>query len=91
MAIKVAPKFESEEEAAKFWLEHDTSEYGDWSKAERPNAKSANHLVPVVIGQDEYSELTELAADRKTTLAETITQLIRRGLKDFRANPSAPL
>ena len=34
-ALKKIPKFKSNEDAGKFWLEHDTSQYFDLNKAER--------------------------------------------------------
>ena len=45
--LRKAPKFKTEEEAAKFWLDNDTTDYEDWSKAERPNRKHEAQLVPV--------------------------------------------
>ncbi len=89
--LKKAPNLETEEEAARFWLTHDTTDYVDWSKAERPNRKREAHVVPVSIPNDEFGQLTELAASRKKSLAETIGQLIRHSLKELRANPSARL
>lgn len=40
--LEPVPSFNSEEEERRFWETHDTSEYVDWSKAERlrlPNLK----------------------------------------------------
>lgn len=31
--LKTIPKFKSEEEEREFWLNHDSTEYLDWSKA----------------------------------------------------------
>lgn len=39
---KAVPKFRSEAEERRFWETHDSSDYVDWSKAERvrlPNLK----------------------------------------------------
>ena len=33
--LKPIPKFASEAEEAEFWMTHDTTEYVDWSKADR--------------------------------------------------------
>ena len=41
--FKTVPQFNSEAEERKFWQTHDSTEYVDWSKAERgvrfPNLK----------------------------------------------------
>ena len=92
--LKKIPKFKNDEEAGRFWLEHDSADYIDWSKAKRvalPNLKLSGHIVPVAIPDDEYSRLNELAAERKKSLAETIRQLLVRGMDELRADPSAHL
>ena len=33
--LKAVPKFRSHEEAGDFWMSHDTTEYLDWSKAQK--------------------------------------------------------
>lgn len=40
--LKPIPKFKTEKEWANFWMTHDSTEYVDWSKAQRavfPNLK----------------------------------------------------
>ena len=41
--LKKIPKFKSEKEEREFWQTHDSTEYADWSKAQRgirfPNLK----------------------------------------------------
>jgi hypothetical protein len=90
-ARKTAPKLKTEEEVAKFWLTHDSTDYVDWSKAEQPNLHRAGHVIPVAIPDDEYSQLSDLAAAKKKSLAETIGLLLKRSLKEMGANPAAPL
>ncbi len=92
--LKKIPKFKSDEEAGQFWLEHDSTDYIDWSKAKRvhmPNLKASGHVVPVAIPDDEYARLNDLATARKKSLAETIRHLLARGIDELRANPSARL
>src|SRR5437016_2965524 len=92
--LKTIPKFENDEEAGRFWLEHDSAEYIDWGKAKRislPNLKASGHVVPVAIPDEEYSRLNDLATERKKSLAETIRQLLVRGMDELRANPTARL
>ena len=41
------PEFKDEDEEIEFWSSHDTSDYVDWSKAERisfPNLKSTDDI-----------------------------------------------
>ena len=37
------PEFKSEDEERKFWAEHDSSEFVDWSKARRVPEPQAVH------------------------------------------------
>jgi len=50
------PIFESEAQEQEFWLRHDSTDYVDWSKAERvrfpnlkPSSKSISLRVPVAL------------------------------------------
>ena len=45
--LKPIPQFDNEDEERNFWATHDSSEYIDWSQAERsftfPNLKRSTH------------------------------------------------
>jgi predicted DNA binding CopG/RHH family protein len=46
--LKSIPRFRSEEEERQFWETHDSSDYVDWSKAERvrlPNLKPSTSSI----------------------------------------------
>ena len=46
--LKKVPKFENENEEREFWLSHDSSDYIDWTKAERvafPNIKPTTQSI----------------------------------------------
>jgi predicted DNA binding CopG/RHH family protein len=52
--LKKIPTFKSDEEEAKFWDTHDTTDYIDWSKAEqvvftnlKPSTQSISLRLPV--------------------------------------------
>jgi predicted DNA binding CopG/RHH family protein len=48
--IKPVPKFKSEAEEREFWETHDSTEYLDWSKAERvrfPNLKLSTQSISI--------------------------------------------
>ena len=47
---KLRPKFETEAEERKFWETHDSTDYVDWSKAERvrfPNLKPSTTAISI--------------------------------------------
>ncbi|MBI4064811.1 BrnA antitoxin family protein [Candidatus Gottesmanbacteria bacterium] len=47
--FKPIPRFKTEDEERKFWATHDSTEYIDWSKAQRvsfPNLKRTNFTPP---------------------------------------------
>jgi hypothetical protein len=89
--LKELPKFKSDEEFGQFVLDHDMTEYFDLSKAKPvvfPNLRRSPHVVPLSIPDDEFIQLNALAAQKKKSVGEFISQLIKRSLKDLRANPS---
>lgn len=46
--LKKIPKFKNEDEEAKFWNTHDSTEYFDWSKAKNvifPNLKPTSRSI----------------------------------------------
>lgn len=48
--LKTVPKFKSEAEERKFWETHDTTDYFDWSKAEKarfPNLKLSTQSISI--------------------------------------------
>ncbi len=48
--LKRVPDFKSEAEERKFWETHDSSDYVDWSKAERvrfPNLKPSTTAISI--------------------------------------------
>jgi len=64
MSKKKLPKFRSESEERAFWAEHDSTEYVDWSKAERlvlPNLKSSVKTISLRLPEHMLAELKVLA------------------------------
>ena len=48
--VKPIPRFKTEAEERKFWETHDSTEYVDWSKAERvrlPNLKPSTTAISI--------------------------------------------
>jgi predicted DNA binding CopG/RHH family protein len=81
--MKTIPKFQSEAEERKFWETHDSTEYLDWSKAERvrlPNLKPSSTAISLRLPNG-LLERIKIAANKrdvpyqsliKTWLAEKV-------------------
>ena len=64
MSKKQLPKFRSESEERAFWAKHDSTEYVDWSKAERlilPNLKPSVKTISLRLPEHMLAELKVLA------------------------------
>ncbi len=97
--MKKIPKFKSTEEEGKFWAEHDSTEYVDWSKAKRavfPNLKPSTKTISLRLPQSMIEELKLLANKRdvpyqsllKVFLAERIElELAKHRPKAAKARP----
>ncbi|NMA99382.1 MAG: hypothetical protein GX970_14975 [Phyllobacteriaceae bacterium] len=82
--LKPMPHFNNEEEERAFWESHDSTDYVDWSKAERvtmPNLKPSTTSISLRLPQSLLEEI-KVAANRrdvpyqsliKTWLAEKIS------------------
>ena len=53
--------------------------------------KRSEHIIPLQLPEDEYAQLSALAAARKKSVPDIIRHLIERSLKEIRTNPSARL
>lgn len=65
--MKTMPKFKTEEAERKFWAEHDSTEYVNWSKAKRavfPNLKPSTKTISLRLPQTMLEELKLLANKR---------------------------
>jgi predicted DNA binding CopG/RHH family protein len=66
-ALKPIPTFRSDEEAGEFWMTHDTTEYGDWTKARRvafPNLRPSTATISLRLPQGLLNDLRILANER---------------------------
>jgi len=65
--LKKIPDFKSEEEEAKFWNNHDSGEYIDWSKAEEavfPNLKLTSESISMRIPGPLLAHIKALANEK---------------------------
>lgn len=82
--LKKIPKFKSEKEERLFWQKADSTEYVDWSRAERwifPNLKLTS--VPITIRMPEaLLDRVKIRAHREDIPYQSlIKQFIYRGLE----------
>lgn len=86
---KPIPEFQNEDEEREFWAAHDSTEYLDWSKAERallPHLKPSTKTISLRLPESMLAELRQLANKRdipyqsliKAFLRERIDQEYRR-------------
>ena len=64
---KLIPKFRSEAEERRFWATHDSTEYLNWSKAERvmfPNLKPSVKTISIRLPESLLNSLKTLANER---------------------------
>ncbi len=62
--LKVIPKFKNEDEERNFWATADTSEYFDWSKAQKvifPNLKPSTESISLRLPSFLLARIKQLA------------------------------
>lgn len=67
MPTKKIPSFENEDEERKFWESHDSSEFLDWSQAQRvalPNLKPATKTISLRLPQHLLDSIKAAANSR---------------------------
>ena len=90
MSKKQMPAFKNENEEREFWATHDSTEYLDWSKAERavfPNLKPSTKSISLRLPESILVGLKTLANKRdvpyqsllKVFLAERVEEEFRHG------------
>jgi len=65
--LKPIPRFRSEAEERKFWESHDSTEYVDWSKAQRaqlPNLKLSTAAISLRLPQGLLDRI-KIAANKR--------------------------
>ncbi len=75
--MKEIPKFRSEEEEQQFWAEHDSTEFVDWSNAQRavfPNLKPSTKTISLRLPESMLEEL-KLLANRNDIPYQTLVKV----------------
>lgn len=85
---KKTPKFKNEEEERKFWEIHDSTDYLDWSKAEKvtfpelqPSVKSISIRLPEAL----LNELKVIAHKKDVPYQSLIKIFLAEKIKEERA------
>jgi len=92
-ARKPIPKFRSEEEEREFWATADTTEYFDYSKAERvsfPNLKPSTATISLRLPQGMLDELKVLANKRDVPYQSLLKVYLAERLAEERATITRP-
>ena len=82
--LKKIPKFKSEKEESLFWQKVDSTEYVDWSKAERwvfPNLKLTSTPITIRIPDTLLNRVKMRANQKDLPYQSLIKQYIYRGLE----------
>jgi predicted DNA binding CopG/RHH family protein len=78
--MKPIPEFENEDEERAFWAQHDSSEYIDWSRAQRavfPNLKPSTRAISLRLPESMLDELRQLANQRDVPYQSLIKVFLR--------------
>lgn len=87
--LKKIPNFKNEDEEREFWAKADSTEYIDWSKAERavfPNLKPSTETISLRLPESLLGRIKELANKNdvpyqslmKIFLAEKVEEALRK-------------
>ncbi|TVR51772.1 MAG: hypothetical protein EA426_19700 [Spirochaetaceae bacterium] len=71
------PTFKNEDEERRFWAEHDSTEFVDWSKARRgvfPNLKPSTKTISLRLPESMLEEL-KLLANRKDVPYQSLVKV----------------
>jgi len=75
--MKEIPTFKTEEEERKFWAEHDSTDYVDWSTAKQgvfPNLKPSTKTISLRLPESMLEEL-KLLANKKDVPYQSLAKV----------------
>lgn len=90
--LKPIPEFRSHEEAGEFWMTHDTTEYLDWSKAQRvqfPKLRPSTTTISLRLPQGMLDELRILANQQDVPYQSLLKVYLAERLAAERGRSSA--
>ncbi len=81
--LKKIPKFKNEDEEAKFWNNHESSDYLDWSKAKHvvfPNLKPTSRSISIRIPEYVINQVKVEANKLDVPYQALMKQYIAKGV-----------
>ena len=75
--LKAIPSFKGEAEERKFWETHDSTDYVDWSKAQRarfPNLKPSTTAISIRLPSD-LLERIKVAANKRDVPYQSLIKM----------------
>lgn len=81
--LKAVPKFRNESEERKFWESHDSTQYIDWSKAQRgvfPNLKPSSQAISLRIPSYLLARIKMQANELDVPYQSLMKQYIAKGV-----------
>ena len=94
---KPLPQFSSEDEEREFWATHDSTEYVDWSRAERnptfPRLKPSTRTVSIRLPESLIAALKTLANKKDVPYQSLVKMFLAEKVKEemsghLRTDPS---
>ena len=85
--LKSIPKFKNEDEEREFWKNHDSTEYIDWSQAQRvsfPNLKPSNETISLRLSTSLLNRLKSVAHKLDIPYQSLMKQWLADRLKEER-------
>lgn len=82
--LKLLPSFASEDQERAFWATHDSSDYVDWSKAQRrsfPNLKPTLRTISLRLPEAMIGQLKVLANKRDVPYQSLLKQFLAERLQ----------
>ena len=85
------PEFNNEDEERQFWVEHDSTDYLDWSQAKHvifPNLKPSTRTISIRLPESMLSELKQLANEQDVPYQSLIKMILRERIdREYRSRP----
>lgn len=84
--LKPMPKFKNEEDERDFWSKHDSSEYIDWSKADRvvfPNLKPSTRTISIRVPESLLSRIKTEANRQDVPYQSFVKVLLDKEIREL--------
>lgn len=83
--FKKIPEFKNEDEEREFWAIHDSTEYVDWSKAQKvifPNLKPSTKTITIRVTQSLLNSLKAIANKKDVPYQSLVKMFLDEKVKE---------